>query len=157
MAPDRGFSFIELMASLAIMGVLLLIAVPAAQVTVQRHREVELRDALARIRGAIDRYKKAADQGRIRLQSGDSGYPPSLAVLVEGVEDIGSPQRRQLYFLRRLPADPFHPDGARAPGETWGLRSYQSPPDDPVEGEDVFDVYSLSTKTALDGTQYREW
>lgn len=157
MAPARGFSFIELMASLAIMGVLLLVAVPAGQLVVQRRREVELRQALAQIRGAIDRYKKAADQGRIRLESGASGYPPSLQVLVEGVEDMGSPQRRRLYFLRRVPADPFHPSGAREPADTWGLRSYQSPPDDPAEGEDVFDVYSLSGGVALDGTSYRDW
>ena len=157
MAPARGFSFIELMASLAIMAVLLLIAVPVAQLAVQRHREAELRSALGQIRGAIDRYRKAAEQGRIAVRSGESGYPPDLATLVEGVEDASSPERSHIYFLRRLPRDPFFAGRAAAPEETWGLRSYESPPDAPSEGDDVFDVYSRSTGTGLNGIPYRDW
>lgn len=152
-----GFSFIELMASLAIMAVLLLIAVPATRMATQRHKEAELRSALAQIRGAIDRYKKAAEQGRIEVASGASGYPPDLVVLVEGVDDISSPDRRRLYFLRRLPRDPFDTRSDVPPEETWGLRSYESPPDDPAEGDDVFDVYSRSEGVALNGVAYREW
>lgn len=155
-ARARGFSFIELMASLAIMAVLLLVAVPSAQLAMQRHREAELRTALAQIRTAIDRYKKASEQGRIPLETGASGYPPDLASLVEGVEDASSPERRMMYFLRRLPADPFYTGRADA-AESWGLRSYASPPDDPSEGDDVFDVYSRSTGTGLNGVPYRDW
>jgi general secretion pathway protein G len=153
----RGFSFIELMASLAIMAVLLLVAVPTAQLAVQRHREAELRTALAQIRTAIDRYKKAAEQGRIPVASGESGYPPDLAALVEGVEDASAPDRSTIYFLRRLPRDPFYTGQATAPEDTWGLRSYASPPDAPSEGDDVFDVYSLSPGTGLNGVAYRDW
>jgi general secretion pathway protein G len=152
----RGFSFIELMASLAIMAVLLLVAVPSAQLAMQRHREAELRTALAQIRTAIDHYKKASEQGRIPLESGASGYPPDLATLVEGVEDASSPERRMMYFLRRLPADPFYSGRADAE-ESWGLRSYASPPDDPSEGDDVFDVYSRAEGIGLNGVPYRDW
>lgn len=153
----RGFSFIELMASLAIMAVLLLVAVPTAQLAVQRHREAQLRTALAQIRTAIDRYKKATEQGKIPVNAGDSGYPPDLASLVEGVEDASSPDRSMIYFLRRLPPDPFHAGQASAPEDTWGLRSYASPPDAPSEGDDVFDVYSRSQGTGLNGVAYRDW
>ncbi|GAB3094122.1 prepilin-type N-terminal cleavage/methylation domain-containing protein [Lysobacter terrae] len=156
-AKASGFSFIELMASLAIMAVLLSIAVPTARLAVQRHREAELRTGLAQIRTAIDRYKKATEQGKIPVRSGDSGYPPNLAVLVEGVEDATSPDRDRMYFLRRLPRDPFHSDQAIPAEATWGLRSYASPPDAPAEGDDVFDVYSLSSDTGLNGVPYRDW
>lgn len=153
----RGFSFIELLASLAIMAVLLLIAVPSAQVAVQRHREMELRIALAQIRSAIDQYKKAAEQGKILVKNDESGYPPNLSVLTEGVEDVSSPTHRKMYFLRRLPRDPFYSGESRVSEETWGLRSYQSPPDDPSEGDDVFDVLSTSMGTGLNGIPYRDW
>lgn len=153
----HGFSFIELMASLAIMAALLLIAVPSAQMATQRHREAELRAALAQIRTAIDRYKQATEQGRVQVESGASGYPPDLLVLTEGVEDVSHPERRQLYFLRRLPPDPFYSGPAVPPEQTWGLRSYASPPDDPVAGEDVFDVYSRADGVGLNGVAYRDW
>jgi general secretion pathway protein G len=153
----RGFSFIELLATLAILSALLLIAVPAARTVVQRQREVELRTALATIRGGIDAYRKAVVEGKVATEAGASGYPPDLAVLVEGVEDISTPQRTKIYFLRRLPADPMNPDGARDPAASWGLRSYASPPDEPAAGEDVFDVYSTSGGTGLNGIAYRDW
>lgn len=152
-----GFSFIELMASLAIMAVLLLVAVPAARMATQRYREAELRTALAQIRGAIDRYKRAAEQGRVEVESGASGYPPDLTVLVEGVEDVSTPERRRLYFLRRLPRDPFYAGGDAPPEDTWGLRSYESPPDDPAPGDDVFDVHTLSDGVGLNGVAYKDW
>jgi general secretion pathway protein G len=152
-----GFSFVELLATLAILATLLLIAIPAARTVMQRHREAELRVALATIRGAIDRYHDAAVQGRIALEADASGYPPNLAVLAEGVEDLSRPDRRRIYFLRKLPADPLKPDGWRDPAASWGLRSYASPPEEPAEGEDVFDVYSTASGTGLNGVPYRDW
>ena len=153
----RGFSFIELLATLAILSALLLIAVPAARTVVQRQREGELRVALATIRGALDRYHEAALQGRVALEVGASGYPPNLAVLVDGVEDLSTPERRKIYFLRRLPADPLRPDGWRDPAASWGLRSSESPPDEPAAGDDVFDVYSTAAGTGLNGVPYGQW
>ena len=154
---SAGFSFIELMAALAIMAALLLIAVPSARLASQRHREAELRAALTEIRGAIDKYKKATEQGKISLKVGESGYPPNLTVLVDGVVDAGNPRGQKLYFLRRLPADPFYAGAATAPEATWGLRSCESPPDDPKAGDDVFDVFSQSAQTGLNGIPYSQW
>lgn len=152
-----GFTFVELMITLAIMAVLVTVAVPMAQLAVQRHKEHELREALAQIRDALDAYKRASDQGRIVTRLGESGYPKSLADLVEGVDDQRSPAKKKLYFLRRLPADPLNTNSNDKPEQTWGLRSYASSPDDPSEGEDIFDVYSRSEKLGLNGVPYRQW
>ncbi len=130
---------------------------PFAELVVKRGREQDLRAALREIRQAIDAYKLASDQGRIDQKVDASGYPPSLEILVDGVEDATSPDHRMLFFLRRLPRDPFFPDTTVLPGASWGLRSYASPPDDPQPGDDVFDVYTLTTGNALDGTPYRDW
>lgn len=157
MKCSSGFTFIELMMTLAIMSVLVLVAVPMVQIAVQRQKERDLRVALAQIREALDAYKRAADQGRIPLKIGDSGYPKSLEQLVEGVEDQRSPTKQKIYFLRHLDPDPMALGPVSNPAETWGLRSYASPAEDPAEGEDVFDVHSKSDTLGLNGVPYRKW
>jgi len=147
---NRGFTFIELMITVAIMALLASIALPLAEVTVQRNKEKDFRHALREIREAIDSYKHAADEGAIERKADASGYPETLAVLVEGVADKRKTDGTKLYFLRRVPADPLS-------GEEWGLRSYASPATEPQPGKDVFDVYSRSQENGLNGTPYREW
>ncbi len=163
-ASQRGFTFIELMITLAILATLAMVAAPMAQVAVQREHERQLRTALIEIREAIDAYKRAADNGRIKLAIGDSGYPKKLEDLVNGVPDQRSPRKQNMYFLRRLPRDPFAPPegngngfASGGAGGGWALRSYASPPDNPTEGEDVFDISSRSTKTGLNGIPLRQW
>ena len=156
-AARGGFTLIELVVTIAILGLLATVAVPFAQLVQQRSKEAELRTSLRQIRTAIDAYKQAVVEKRIESPADASGYPPDLDVLWKGVADITKPDDSKLYFLRRLPRDPFYPDAAAEPAETWGKRSYASPPDDPQEGDDVYDVYSLSDKTGLNGVPYREW
>jgi general secretion pathway protein G len=153
----RGFTLVELVVTVAIVSLLATMAVPMVELSLRRSQEQELRDALRQIRGALDAYKRAWDEGRVTRIVGQSGYPPSLASLVEGVEDARSAQKRKIYFLRRLPRDPLHRDSADPPELTWGLRSYDSPPDAPQDGRDVFDVYSRAAGTGLNGRPYREW
>jgi general secretion pathway protein G len=153
----RGFTLIELIVTLVIVGLLASAATPLIELTVRRNREQDLRSALREIRTAIDAYKLATDQGRVQRTTLQSGYPPTLSALVEGVPDARSPDKRVIYFLRRLPPDPNFPDANANPADTWGKRSYASRPDRPEEGEDVFDVYSLSDKTGLNGRPYRAW
>jgi general secretion pathway protein G len=152
----HGFTLIELVITVAIVAILASAAMPLTQIVVQRGKEQELRSALRQIREAIDAYKQAGDEGRIEKKADASGYPPALAVLVEGVEDVKKPDKPRIYFLRRLPRDPFAPDEVKA-DNTWGLRAYASPPDDPREGDDVFDVYSLTEGEGLNGVPYKEW
>lgn len=156
MGRPRGFTIVELVVTVAILGLLAAMAAPLTETVMRRAREQELKAALVEIRNAIDAYKDAADGGRVAKAAGESGYPASLDVLVNGVVDRQSAGGAKLYFLRRIPRDPLAPAGVPA-GETWGLRSFDSPPDAPRAGKDVFDVRSLSEGRGLDGTPYREW
>jgi general secretion pathway protein G len=151
-----GFTLIELVITVAIVGVLALLAAPLLEVTAQRHKETELHLALRQIREAIDAYHQAVQDKKIESPADASGYPPDLDSLVKGVPDITKPDRPMIYFLRRLPRDPMNPDATLSAAETWGKRSYASPPDAPSPGEDVYDVYSLSDAVGLNGVPYRE-
>ena len=157
LTQQRGFTLIELLITVAIVAILASIALPMSQLVVQRNNEQKLQDGLQQIRGAIDAYKQAVDEGHIAKEVGGSGYPESLRVLVDGVEKIDDPKKGKIYFLRRIPRDPFYPDATVTAQQTWGLRSYESSPDAPQEGADVFDVYSLSDGTGLNGIPYRDW
>lgn len=153
----RGFTLIEMLVTLTLIAILASVVVPLAQVSMQRNQEQELKLALREIRTALDNYKQAADDGRIFKSADETGYPANLLVLVEGVPDLKDPRGRKLFFLRRIPRDPMNKDDALAADATWGKRSYHSEAKAPTEGEDVYDVYSLSTKSGINGIPYKEW
>lgn len=140
----------------AIVGVLASAAIPLVQFGEHRMKERELRHSLREIRTAIDAYRKATEEGRIPRKADASAYPPNLDSLVDGVVDVKTADARKIYFLRRIPRDPFTPPETPST-EIWGLRSYASAPDDPKAGDDVFDVYSLSAGTGSNGAPYRDW
>ena len=152
-----GFTLVELLVTVVIVAILASAVFPMAKLNAQRAKEQELRKSLREIREAIDAYKQAGDEGRILRKANESGYPPSLDILVKGVTDARSPKEAKLYFLRRLPRDPLNEDDSLPPEKAWGVRSYESSPDDPREGKDVFDIYSLAPGTGLNGVAYRKW
>ena len=154
---QRGFTLIEVVVTVAIVGLLASAVLPLAELGVKRGKEQDLRVALREIRTAIDSYKAAADLGRIEQEVGVSGYPPTLDVLVDGVVDIRDPDGKKIYFLRRLPRDPLYRDKSVPAADTWGLRSYASEPDDPTAGEDVYDVHSLASGKGVNGIAYHDW
>ncbi len=154
---QAGFTLIELVVTVTIVGILASAVVPLGQLNVKRARETELRVALRDIRTALDAYKKAVDEGHVEKTVETSGYPPSLEILVKGVPDARDPKKKTLRFLRRIPRDPMYPNAETSAEETWGKRSYESEPDAPQEGSDVYDVYSMSRETGLNGIAYREW
>lgn len=153
----RGFTLIEMLVTVMIVAILASAALPMAEMAVKRSKEQELRAALREIRTAVDAYKQAVDEGRITKTLTGTGYPESLDLLVNGVADAKSTARANIYFLRRLPRDPFFPDASAPASDTWGKRAYMSPPDDPREGEDVYDVYSLADGAGINGIPYRQW
>ena len=145
---ERGLTLVELVVAIAILAILAGAAVPLARTTVRRSKERELRRDLWEMRDAIDRYKDAADRGAFQIKVGTEGYPPDLETLVKGVDSNG----KKLRFLRRIPVDPM------TGNNEWGMRSMQDEPDSSSwGGQNVFDVYTKSQGTALDGTKYEEW
>ena len=154
MNGERGFTFIEMIVVTTILLVLASTVMPLAQVTMQRQREADLHRALREMRTALDKFKDAVDQGLIpstELEPANEGYPPDLETLVDGVSVANDASGRKLKFLRRIPVDPMTRD-------EWGMRSYQDDPDSKSwGGQNVFDVYTKSEGTALDGTKYQDW
>jgi general secretion pathway protein G len=160
MIKTNGFTLIELVVTVAIVGVLASIALPVLQLSVQRVKENELHDNLRIIRGAIDAYKKDVDEGHIAKTIDQTSYPPSLEILVHGVEDIKDPKKHKLRYLRRIPLDPMQPAEGGEQSElinNWGLRSYASEAEHPLEGDDVYDVYSRSQQVGINGVPYAQW
>jgi general secretion pathway protein G len=153
----RGFTLVELLVTVTIVAVLASVALPFAELAVRRQKEQALHAALRQIRGAIDAYKLAADQGAVPKSADQSGYPASLEVLERGVEDARSPDHVKIYFLRRLPRDPMFADAKASAADTWGKRSYASAPDAPREGTDVYDVYSQAPGAGLNGVAFNDW
>ena len=153
----RGFTLIELLVVIAIMAVLASIGLPLAELSHRRTQEEDLRRSLREIRTAIDTYKRLVDLGSIQRTADASGYPTQLAVLTQGVIDSKSPAGTRIYLLRQLPRDPFASSSITAPEDTWDLRSYASPPDDPKPGKDVYDVHSKAVGVGLNGVPYRNW
>jgi general secretion pathway protein G len=155
MRTERGYSFVELLIVTAILFILASTVMPLMQVTSQRQRESELRSSLRQVRTAIDKFKDAVDNGRIaqtELSPGSEGYPPDLQTLVDGVPIQNDQSGAKLKFLRKIPIDPM------TNSTEWGMRAYQDKPDATTWGRgNVFDVYSKSGGTALDGSKYKDW
>ena len=157
----KGFTLIELVATVTIVAILASAALPMLQMSVQRAKENELRANLRQIREAIDAYKKLTDtqNGPIKKIEGQTGYPPNLEVLVEGVVDEKDPNKSKIRFLRNIPIDPMQPKSETSEklSNNWGLRSYESEANNPKAGDDVYDVYSLSSQVGINGVPYAQW
>lgn len=162
-AAVSGFTFIELAITLALVGLLSMLALPLYEMNSTRLKESELRQALRIIRGGLDAYKAATDAGSLPREPGESGYPSSLEKLVEPQDLLGKQDlmdtvaTRRLVILRNLPRDPFNPDPTLPAAQTWNTRAYASRADDFQSGVDVYDIASKSSRLALDGTAYKEW
>lgn len=154
---QRGFTLVEMLVTLALLALLATAVLPMTEAVKRRANEADLRRALVTLRTAIDAYKTAYDAGKIEREVGRSGYPATLRTLVDGVPDISAANGGTLYFLRRMPADPFYAGHATEPENTWETRSYDSDPDSFTAGDDVFDVRSTSTQEGNDGRLYNEW
>lgn len=166
----KGFSYVEMVFVVAMLALMAAVATPYLEKNIQRKKETELKQNLREIRMAIDAYKAAFDAGKFAKGISDSGYPKNLDDLVNGVEDVTDPQKKKLFFLRKIPADPMFSDaqlresqndGANAdpinPADTWGKRSYESDADNPKEGRDVYDIFSLSPDVGVNGIPYAKW
>lgn len=160
--PDisSGFTLIELLVTLVILSILASVALPYAELTVKRNKELELRQALRDVRTAIDEFHNDWKDGKIshsNAYASEDGYPVALSVLVNGV-DNGKADGKKRYYLRAIPRDPFSSDPQRESSESWSFRGYQDPPDRlHWNGKDVYDIHSSSPDAAIDGTYYREW
>jgi len=155
-AQKKGFTLTEMLVTLTILAILAGAVMPLAKAAIKREKEIELRRNLRLIRESIDAYKKLADEKKIQVEEDTEGYPPNLEALVKGVEvkeeKSGKAATRIVKFLRRIPKDPM------TESFDWGLRSYQDDPDAEIWGEEnVYDVYTKSRGTALDGTKYKDW
>ena len=151
----RGFTLIEMLVTLTILAILAAAILPLTKVAIKREKEIELRRNLRLIREAIDAYKKLADEKKISVEADTEGFPPDLETLVEGVEFLdksGESSKKVVKFMRRIPKDPL------TNSYDWGLKSYQDDQDSDIwGGENVYDVYTKSRGTALDGTKYKDW
>jgi general secretion pathway protein G len=150
---SAGFTIIELLVTVVIIGILSSAILPLAELNAQRAKEQELREALRTLRSAIDAYKQASDEGRVERKADESGYPHSLEELVTGVKDAKDPNGGLLRFLRRIPRDPLSTEATAA----WGLRSYASSDEEPKKGSDVYDVYSRAEGRGFNDIPYRKW
>ena len=157
---QKGFTLIELIVTVTIVAILASVAMPMLQMSVQRNKENDLRANLRQIREAIDAYKKAADEGRIKKSIEETGYPPNLEILVNGVLDEKDINKNKIKFLRKIPLDPMTIAADKNTEDlpnNWGLRSYASEASNPEQGADVFDVYSLSQQIGINGIAYAKW
>lgn len=153
----KGFTLIELLVSLVLLALIVNTASPLMQLNAKRSKEQALKSALWQIRDGLDAYKQAFDDGLIKKSLDETGYPATLQVLVAGVENEQDPKKRKIYFLRRIPRDPFATDAALMNEETWGKRSYASSFESPEAGKDIYDVYSLSKETGINQQPYSQW
>lgn len=158
MKLSNGFTLIEMLVTISLFTIILSVALPVNELINRREKEIELRRNLLLIRMAIDAYYQAAKEGRVEKSASQSGYPPDLQTLVQGVVDKTTPNGNKIYFLRRIPSDPMCENCEGKPPETaWDTRSYQSSHKDFYSGEDVYDIRSKSSKTGINGVPYRDW